>query len=123
MTNADFLRSRFAAVAFFSVSLFTPAAPALAASPTVRALTDPVIEVTSADVDASNRKVAGAYGALVTMWNKDFTQIGQRFVAPRIARYTGAVRTSCGVIRPNNAEYCYNSNTIYYDEVFVAGMT
>ena len=31
--------------------------------------------------------------------------------------------TSCGIIRPENAEYCPTANTIFYDEVFLAGLT
>jgi predicted metalloprotease len=80
------------------------------------------VRVTPQDVKWSNDKVASAYGALVDMWTKDFNQIGERFVAPRIARYTGSAMTSCGVIRANNAQYCSAGNAIYYDEVFVAGM-
>jgi predicted metalloprotease len=82
----------------------------------------PVIEVTPTDVAASNEKIAMAYGSLVDMWTKQFRQLGERFAAPRVARYTGAVMTSCGIIMPQNAEYCPRSNTIFYDEVFVAGM-
>lgn len=82
----------------------------------------PAVEVTERDVTASNQKIAMAYGALVQMWNNEYRQIGERFVAPRIARYDNAIMTACGVIRPQNAEYCPNNNTIYYDEVFVAGM-
>ena len=82
----------------------------------------PAVEVTERDVTAANQKIAGAYGALVQMWSNDFRQIGERFVAPRIARYDNSIMTACGVIRPENAQYCPNDNTIYYDEVFVAGM-
>jgi predicted metalloprotease len=82
----------------------------------------PRIRVTADDVRQSNTKVASAYSALVDMWTKAFDQIGERFAAPRVARYTGAVRTACGVIGPNNAQYCPSANAIYYDEVFVAGM-
>jgi predicted metalloprotease len=82
----------------------------------------PRIRVTTDDVRQSNDKVAMAYSALVDMWTKAFNGIGDRFAAPRIARYTGAVRTACGVIGPNNAQYCPGANAIYYDEVFVAGM-
>ncbi len=82
----------------------------------------PRIRVTTEDVRQSNEKVASAYSALVDMWTKAFNQIGERFAAPRIARYTGGARTACGLIGPNNAQYCANANTIYYDEVFVAGM-
>jgi predicted metalloprotease len=83
---------------------------------------DAPVRITQADVDWSNGKVEQAYGALVDMWTRDFKQIGERFVAPRIVRYTGSARTACGVIRPNNAQYCSAANAIYYDEVFVAGM-
>ena len=84
---------------------------------------DAPVRVTRADVNWSNQKVAAAYGALVDMWTKDFNQIGERFNAPHIARYTGTVRTPCGIIQANNAQYCSAANAIYYDEVFVAGMS
>lgn len=105
------LRNRVGAAAF--------AVGALAPIGTVK---DAPVRVTAADVQWSNQKVAEAYGALVDMWTQDFKKIGERFVAPRIARYTGSARTSCGVISPNNAQYCSAANAIYYDEVFVAGM-
>src|SRR6185503_13173970 len=80
------------------------------------------VRVSTKDVEASNQKVAAAYSALVKMWTNNFQQIGERFVAPKVLRYTGAARTACGVIGGNNALYCPTSNAIYYDEVFVAGM-
>jgi uncharacterized protein len=78
------------------------------------------IEVTERDVAASNAKLQMAYGALAQMWRKDFDAIDETFAVPRVARYRGAVRTTCGAMRPNNAFYCLLDNTIYYDEVFVA---
>jgi predicted metalloprotease len=83
--------------------------------------TEPV-RVSRQDVAASNQKVAMAYDALVDMWTNEFRAIGARFVAPEIARYSGAVRTACGILQSNNAQYCAATNTIYYDQVFVAGM-
>ena len=121
MTNAKPLRSRLAAAAFLSASLLAPASVALA-KPAAGALGGPRIEVTQRDVDRSNEKVAMAYSALVDMWTKDFRNIGERFVPPRIVRYEGGGRTACGYIGPSNAQYCPNNNTILYDEVFVAGM-
>src|SRR3954463_11404366 len=109
MSLMNSLRGRMGAAAFAVVAL-APVAPK----------NDPV-RVTRDDVQASNDKVAAAYGALVTMWNNEFRRIGDRFDAPQIARYTGAARTACGIVRGNNAEYCDESNAIYYDEVFVAG--
>ena len=82
----------------------------------------PDVEVTEQDVIAANRKIAAAYSALVQMWSNAYRQIGEHFVAPRIGRYDNSIMTACGVIRRENAEYCPNNNTIYYDEVFVAGM-
>jgi predicted metalloprotease len=105
------LRSRVGAAAF--------AVGALAPGGIVK---DAPVRVTPADVEWSNQKVASAYGALIDMWSRDFNQIGERFAAPRIVRYTGTARTACGLIRPNNAQYCAAANAIYYDEVFVAGM-
>ena len=93
---------------------FAPTAPGPGGTPTV--------EVTENDVTQANRKIGMAYGALVQMWSSDFRQIGERFAPPRVARYDRTIMTLCGVIRPENAEYCPNNNTIYYDEVFTAGM-
>lgn len=107
------------------LSLAIPGA-ALHAAPVVPLAPDPggrpEVQVTEQDVTAANQKIASAYGALVRMWSDDFRQIGDQFVAPRIARYDNTIMTACGVIQPENAQYCPNNNTIYYDEVFVAGM-
>lgn len=98
----------------------------LAASFALEAAATPVVrpartaDVTNEDIAASNAKLQMAYNALVTMWTADFKQIGARFVAPSVARYRGNVRTSCGIMRANNAQYCPQLNTIYFDEVFVA---
>jgi predicted metalloprotease len=80
------------------------------------------IRVTEAEVAASNQEIQEAYSALATMWTQDFQQMHRQFVVPRIYNYRGNVRTSCGVMTTNNAAYCPNSNSIYFDEVFVAGM-
>lgn len=77
-------------------------------------------DITETDVTESNKKVGMAYGALVTMWSNDFRQLGTRFTAPGIARYRGNVRTQCGIMPANNAQYCPQLNTIFFDEVFVA---
>lgn len=78
------------------------------------------VSVTERDVAASNAKIKDAYGALVAMWSADFQQIGTQFTPPALLRYRGAVRTTCGVLDGNNAEYCPSRNAIYFDEVFVA---
>jgi uncharacterized protein len=101
------------AAAFISLVGSTPA---FAATQPARGRND----LTEADVAQSNEKLALAYGALVAMWQNDFKQIGQRFVAPRLLRYRGAARTACGVMGSGNAAYCSDANTIFYDEVFVA---
>jgi predicted metalloprotease len=76
--------------------------------------------VTEQDIAASNEEIAAAYGALVNMWSADFQQLGVRFTPPKLLRYRGAVRTACGVMGGNNAEYCPSRNAIYFDEVFIA---
>src|SRR3954470_15763609 len=101
MNVSTLWRTRFGAIAFGAMSL-APAAPA-------------PVEVTTRDVEASNQKIAAAYGALADMWTKNFQRIGERFVVPRIARYSSAVMSPCGVIRTNNAQYCERNNSIYYD--------
>jgi predicted metalloprotease len=121
MTYSRFLRSRLAAAALLSASMFLPASAAFAAQTDAGPAEQPV-RVTVQDVAASNKKVAMAYGALIAMWTDDFARIGERFSAPRIARYRGSAMTPCGVVDSNNAEYCSRTNTIYYDEVFLAGM-
>lgn len=77
-------------------------------------------DVTEHDIAVANEKIRQAYGSLVSMWTDEFARMGERFVAPRIVRYRGAVMTSCGVMDGNNANYCGNRNTIFFDEVFVA---
>ena len=81
-----------------------------------------VAPVTSRDVLESNAKVEMAYAALATMWNGHFESIGEAFAVPRLLRYRGTVRTSCGVMPQNNAVYCPSRNAIYFDEIFLAGM-
>ncbi|MDB4906005.1 MAG: protein of unknown function zinc metallopeptidase [Gemmatimonadetes bacterium] len=79
-----------------------------------------VVELTEADVAASNKKLEMAYGALVAMWKDRFDKLGTRFDAPAILAYRGNIRTSCGIMSPSNAAYCPTRNAIYFDEVFVA---
>jgi uncharacterized protein len=76
--------------------------------------------LTERDITASNEEIAAAYGALVNMWSTDFERLGVRFTPPKLLRYRGAVRTACGVMGGNNAEYCPSRNAIYFDEVFIA---
>ena len=78
------------------------------------------VTLTSEDVRASNEEARSAYGALVSMWRDEFRRMGGRFVAPRFARYRGNIRTACGIVPESNAAYCGATNTLYYDEVFLA---
>src|SRR5216110_1684642 len=75
----------------------------LNAAPSAAVTGPPTVEVTSQDVDASNQKIC------------------EKFAAPGIARYRMRIRTPCGYLMPENAEYCAANNTIYFDDVFVAG--
>jgi len=109
MNLLNSLRNRVGAAAF--------AVGALAPIGTVK---DAPVRVTAADVQWSNQKVADAYGALVDMWSADFRQLGLQFAPPALLRYRGAVRTACGIMSGNNAQYCPSRNAIYFDEVFVA---
>jgi predicted metalloprotease len=116
-------RARLAGLACAAAAFAAPAV--LSAEPTAapgNPSGNPRIEVTQREVDASNEKVREAYGALVAMWRTQFRQMGEQFDAPRVALYEGGVRTACGIIGSNNAEYCPRANTIYYDDIFVAGM-
>ena len=122
MRLANVIRGPLAAALLSAFTFATPVSAmsvsAAAPSPTKQ----PTIEVTSQDINAANEKIAAAYGALVNMWTTQFQHLGERFAAPHVVRYRRGVMTSCGPIGPYNAEYCPRSNTIFYDEVFVAGM-
>jgi len=107
---------------FFSVALvLTSLSLAVAAPAHATVVPPPAIEVTQQDVAASNQKVKMAHAALIAMWSADFAKLGQRFYAPDIVGYFGGARTACGIMRSSNAIYCPRDNTIYFDEVFVAG--
>jgi predicted metalloprotease len=96
---------------------------ATAAASAAASRTPPALDVSDSDIAASNEKVKMAYGALVAMWTADFKQLGARFEPPAIVRYRGNVRTVCGVLHANNAEYCAERNAIFFDEVFLARQT
>ena len=110
-----FNRARGVAAALLLSFAAAPAARAAEPSP---ARDD--LELTARDVEASNAKVAAAYQALVGMWTAAFRDIGVRFHAPQLVRHRSALRTVCGVVTPGNASYCYDNNTIYFDDVFLA---
>jgi predicted metalloprotease len=80
----------------------------------------PSLDVTDAEIAASNQKVAQAYRALVAMWSEQFATMGARFAAPGRQAYRGAVRTGCGIMHADNAAYCTARNAIYFDESFLA---
>jgi len=124
MTLSRVVRGPLAAAALSAFAFLVPgsALHAAAVAPAPAPTKASVIELAPGDVAASNEKIAMAYGSLVKMWTNEFQRVGEQFAAPRLARYTGGVMTSCGVIMPHNAEYCPRNNTIFYDEVFVAGM-
>ena len=107
--------ARWARYGGLAIGLAAATAGSAAANPV-----NPAADVTLADVEASNAKVQEAYQALATMWSHDLREAGARFVVPGIARYRGNVRSACGVMPANNAVYCPQRNTIYYDDVFVA---
>lgn len=98
------------------------AAPAIGIDPVRAAAPSSGTEITARDVAATNDKVAMAYADLVGMWTDGFAGIGARFARPGIARYRSTVRTACGVMTPQNAFYCPNDNTVYYDDVFVTAL-
>lgn len=103
-----------------AMGIALPASAALAV-PTARDSTvGRSIDLTERDVAASNQKVRSAYADLAAMWSTGFAQFGNRFAAPELLRYRGAVRSACGIMQPSNAAYCPRENAIYYDEVFVA---
>lgn len=122
MPNFSSTRGRLVSLAYAAATLGLPAAAVAAEPGAAPPAKGPRIEITQRDLDASNQKVKEVYGALVSMWTRQFQQIGEHFVAPHIALYEGGARTSCGFIGSNNAEYCPNNNTIYFDDIFVAGM-
>ena len=115
MTEKLFSRRVRVAVAGAIAALAMPASTMLAAEPP-----DERVRLTTRDVQQSNEEVSAAYAALVSMWTSEFNRRGMQFEAPRIVRYRGNTRTSCGIVPASNALYCYQNNTIYFDEVFLA---
>lgn len=111
------------AAALIGISLASPTASAPAAPLAFSdSIARPSESVTSRDIEASNAEVAAAYGALMAMWTAHFDQLGARFENPALVRYRGTARTGCGVMPRDNAVYCPQTNAIYFDEVFVAGI-
>ena len=110
------LRPRVLAAAIVLAGVMSSAGP-LAAAPSSGRVPS---ELDESAIAASNYKVGMAYQALATLWSRRFAELGHRFAAPALFAYRGAVRTNCGVMRPNNAAYCTGRNAIYFDETFVA---
>lgn len=95
-----------------SVALHAVSAPVASASH---------LDVTDREIAASNEKVKMAHTALVRMWSGYMRVSGVRFAVPGLIRYRGGTRSACGIMRAGNAGYCPGDNTIYFDEIFVAG--
>jgi predicted metalloprotease len=109
-----------AGLAFGSILSIAKPLPAASPSPAVPAPVAAPADVNETAIAASNYKVNMAYQALSALWSHRFAELGRRFVAPALFAYRGAVRTECGVMRPNNAAYCTGRNAIYFDETFLA---
>jgi uncharacterized protein len=119
MTDSCLSRSRsFALAALIALTAAMPLS--LQAAPGAPGDPPGPITLTERDVVASNDKIAMAYGALSSMWKSTFSDLGERFVTPRLVRFRTPVRTICGIIRAGNAAYCAENNSIYFDEIFVA---
>lgn len=80
----------------------------------------PAVTLTERDVESSTREAMAAHAALVDMWTAEFRRVGVRFAAPRLATYRGNTRSACGTLPASNALYCARTNTIYFDDVFLA---
>jgi predicted metalloprotease len=117
------LRSRLAVLAaVLGFSLAVSGSKSAVSSPSYAAgEVTPAILITRRDVAESNRKIESAYTALIKMWATVFNAIGRRFGPPDLVPYEGGVQTACGIMRGSNALYCPRDNSIYFDDVFVAG--
>lgn len=120
LTRLIGLRRRAVALALTVFAAGIAPARASAAPPTTTPRLEHEPDLTERDVAASNAKVRMAYADLAGLWRARFAELGERFITPRLLRYRGATRSSCGALQPNNAAYCPAENAIYYDEVFVA---
>ena len=120
MTQLYALRGRAIALALAIAALAGVPSSRLPAAPVPDASPIADVRLTERDVAASNAKIRLAFADLAGMWRARFAEFGERFVTPRVVRYRGLARSTCGVMQPNNAAYCPRENTIYYDEVFVA---
>jgi len=111
---------RLSHIAVFASLLAVPSSSLLAAPARVPSDDPESIELTAADIRVTNEKAAAAYNALVAMWTTEFRQLGYRFTAPQLTRHRSPIRTHCGVMPSSNASYCFTSNTIYFDDIFLA---
>lgn len=107
----------------FAAGLMTVPGSSLLAVPRGPETDEPTIELTATDLRITNEKAAAAYSALVAMWTREFRALGYRFAPPRMLRHRSPIRTSCGVMPSANASYCLSSNTIYFDDIFLAAQS
>jgi predicted metalloprotease len=115
--------ARGALAALLSIGILSTPASARASTPQPKLLATTAsadVEVSNAQIAASNAKVSSAFQALVEMWHGRFARLGAEFVPPSLLAYRGPVRTGCGIMSADNAAYCAARNTIYFDEVFLA---
>ena len=121
MWNRVITGGRAAAVGLAMVGLSGAALPERPLISFARDHDDPVrITLSARDIEASTEEAAAAHGALASMWTEQLRRNGMPFRTPRLVRYRGNTRTQCGVMPANNAAYCFNNNTIYFDDVFLA---
>ncbi|MGH7637313.1 MAG: neutral zinc metallopeptidase [Gemmatimonadaceae bacterium] len=121
MWNRIIARGRTAAIGLIVVALSAGSTREWSSAAFAHADDDPVrIALTARDIEASTTEAAAAHGALASMWTNELRRVGAPFRTPRLVRYRGNARTACGIMPANNAAYCLNNNTIYFDDVFLA---
>jgi predicted metalloprotease len=82
------------------------------------------VGVTARDVEAVDRAVAGARDDLSALWKYIFARNGLSFRSPAVKRYIKDNTVHCGAdfMAVDNAWYCKENDTIWYDPIFLARM-
>ena len=78
------------------------------------------IEITQQDIQLMWQKVQLGMQLVDKFWQTKFYENGMynSYRTPQVRYYTSPVNTNCGQAKMNNAFYCPNDHTIYFDAVF-----
>jgi predicted metalloprotease len=71
---------------------------------------------------AADPKLTQATRLFDRIWKEYFSARGETYSPPQIVPCTRKMVSPCGKMNPGNAYYCEKTNTIYFDEEFLAAL-